>query len=253
MPGLDGPLLPAAYRCSTLDTVDSTNAELLRRAAAGEAAGLIVRAGSQTAGRGRLGRAWQSPAGNLYFSLMIDVGAAPAVAAQLSLVIGIAVADSINSVLGGADRAVLKWTNDVLIGGKKIAGMLLETAGPGAAGEGLRLIIGVGVNILTFPPDVRLAATSLRDAGADLDDAGRLMRIIVGQFETWRGIWMAHGFAPIRTAWLERAANIGAAITVSRGDNVLAGRFVGLDAEGALRLEDDKGHPHVIKAGDVYF
>lgn len=253
MSGLDGPPLPAAYRCRALDSLDSTNAELQRRAAAGEAAGLIVRAGRQTAGRGRLGRDWQSPAGNLYFSLMIDVKAAPAVAAQLSFVIGIAVADSINGVLGGAGKALLKWPNDVLIDGRKVAGMLLETAADRPAGEGLRLIIGVGVNILTFPPDVRLAATSLRGAGARFDDADRLMRIIVDGFETWRGIWLAHGFAPVRTAWLERAANFGAAITVSRGNSVLAGRFVGLDADGSLRLEDDKGAPHVIKAGDVYF
>ena len=145
------PDLPASYQLVRLDSVDSTNEEA-RRLAASEAAvdGTLVWALSQTAGKGRRGRAWESPGGNLYCSILLRPDCAAAKAAQLSFVAAVAVVEAVTDIAGPALEVRCKWPNDVLVGGRKISGILLESEA-GAGDEVEWVVVGVGVNVAHHP------------------------------------------------------------------------------------------------------
>ena len=160
------PRLPAKFRLVEMDSVDSTNTEAKRLACAGAADGTIVWAQRQTAGRGRRGRTWTSEPGNLYASFVLRPGCAPMQAAQLTFVAALAVRDLLSIYLNNSDSIACKWPNDVLVGGRKISGILLETS---TSGSGVVdwLGLGIGVN-LRHHPDIggRHPATNLCAEGA---------------------------------------------------------------------------------------
>ncbi len=245
--------LPPGYRLHAHDTLDSTNEEATRLARDGAPAGTVVWALRQTAGRGRTGRSWTSEAGNLLFSLLLRPDVPPAAAAQLSFVAALALGEAVSEVLPAGVDLRYKWPNDLLLDGRKAAGILLESAG--ATGCGLNwLIVGWGLNIASFPETTEgYPATSLAEAGAVGVDAGDVLARVLRRFDAWQARWKEEGLAAVRGAWLERAARVGEEISVRLPRDRLVGRFRGLDENGALVLDLADGTSRTITAGDVFF
>lgn len=227
--------LPAFYRLHVFEELASTNDEAKRLAAEGEPEGALILARRQTAGRGRSGRHWESPPGNLYFSLLLRPDRPPAETAQLSFVAALAVADAVGV------PTTLKWPNDVLARGRKLCGILLE----GSAGA---LVVGCGVNVESAPEGA--ACLRAEGSGASADQA---LAAFCSAFLAWRQRWAEEGFAPVRAAWLARAHGLGAAVTARLGAKTLRGAFVDLDGDGALVLDLGAGEQRRVAAGEVYF
>ncbi len=243
--------LAAFYRLVALDETDSTNAEAERRAAAGAPAGTLIWARRQTAGRGRRGRAWQSPPGNLAFSLLLRPRVAPAAAATLGFAAGLALAGAVDGLLPAGRTSRLKWPNDLLVDGRKLAGILLEAAGSGGSRLD-HLVLGIGVNVRAYPDDLPYPATSLAACGATAD-AAAVLAAFAEQFLPLYQAWEKLGFAAIRDAWVRRAHGYGGPVTVRLDQATLEGRFAALDGQGALLLEMADGGRRTVTAGDLFF
>lgn len=232
-----------------LDAVDSTNAEAARRSDA-EAAPFWVMARRQTAGRGRRGRAWDDPPGNFAASLALRPLDGPARLALRSFIAALALAEALEGLTGLRGAFALKWPNDVLLQGGKLSGILLET-GPGGL-----LVVGIGVNLRHAPPaapDAAFPPVALHPAtGHDIDPEA-LLDALAPAFAAWEGRLAAEGFAPVREAWLARAAHLGRPVTARLGNGtVLAGRFDGIGDDGTLRLATAQGM-RMIPAAEVFF
>jgi BirA family transcriptional regulator, biotin operon repressor / biotin---[acetyl-CoA-carboxylase] ligase len=246
------PETPARFRIAALATVDSTNEEARRRAAQGAADGTVVWAERQEAGRGRQGRCWESPAGNLYCSILLRPDCAPAAAAQLAFVTGVAVAAAVAEAVPPARAVTCKWPNDVLVDGRKIAGILVESAAVG--GDRVAwVIVGVGLNVTWSPDggDSLYPGTSLAAAGAPDVDLLSLLARFLGHFANAIDTWTEGGFAPVRTAWLARAHGLGRPLSARFGESRIDGTFLDLDTDGALILDAADGRRRVV-AGDVF-
>jgi BirA family biotin operon repressor/biotin-[acetyl-CoA-carboxylase] ligase len=237
-------------RIEWLEEVGSTNEQARLRAEAGERGPLWIAAHRQTAGRGRRGRVWQGQAGNLFASGLYTIQAGPGRAAELSFAVALAVADVCDAALRDPTRVKLKWPNDVLVDDRKVSGILLESGQ--AAGGGLWLAIGVGLNLLASPCDVERPAIDLASAGGDLDRKTAL-EILARSFETHRSRWFVDGFGPVRDAWLARAYGLGQRCEARLTNETVSGVFTDLGPDGALRLDLDGGGRRYISAGDVYF
>lgn len=241
---------PERYRHIHFQRIGSTNDEARRLAGAGEPGPLWIVADQQTAGRGRRGRSWISPIGNLSATLLLNPGKPAAECAQLSFVSAIAAADTIAHFAPFVE-VKLKWPNDVLANGRKIAGILLESASAGA--EPYFLAIGVGMNLAHFPVSTDFPATSLAWLGVPVPPANEAVTQLAAQFAKWYGIWRERGFAPIRDIWLTRAANLGCAIRARLTAGETSGMFEGIDENGALLLRETSNRLRVISAGEVFF
>jgi BirA family biotin operon repressor/biotin-[acetyl-CoA-carboxylase] ligase len=245
--------LPSGYRLHHLPVVGSTNDEAKALARAGAAPGTVIWADVQSAGRGRRGREWQSPAGNLYMSLIQRPAGPPATAAQLGFVTALALSDAL-AVLpnreGGVTAISLKWPNDVLVNGRKIAGILLESE-TGIGGDVDFVVIGTGVNIATAPEGVEYPATSLAAEGIRDIAPAALLNNFIAAFDHRARQWRTTGFPAIRAAWLARANGIGESIRVRLERSTLDGRFLDLDDDGALVLQSAEGVRR-ITAGAVF-
>lgn len=245
--------MPAGYRLAAYDAIGSTNDEACRLARDGTADGTVVWALRQTAGRGRRGRRWESPEGNLYCSLILRPSRPAAEAAQVTFVAAVALGAAVAELVPGGSEPRYKWPNDLLLGGRKVAGILLESAGA-ARGAVDWLVVGVGLNIVRFPTDTDgYPATSLLAQGCGEVDAEAMLGRFLAEFARWYQRWLDEGIGPVRESWLARAARIGQDIEVRLPDRSLAGRFVGLDAAGALILDLPDGGRTAISAGDVFF
>lgn len=242
--------LPPGYALIALDEAGSTNDEAKSRAAQGAPEGTVVWARVQQAGRGRRGRSWASPPGNLYLSVIVRPACEARSIAQLSFVAALAVLDLVDELLPG--RARCKWPNDVLVDGK-VAGILLESA-IGPKGHVEWVVLGIGVNIANHP-GIRgpIPSTSLADAGALALAPEDALCPVLAALARRRQEWETQGFATVRRAWLDRAYGLGGPVTVANGDRELAGVFEGLDEEGALVLARPGEAPISIAAGDVHF
>lgn len=206
--------------------------------------GVWLRAGRQTGGRGRLGRAWVSPPGNFHGSTIVRVRASDPTAATLALVAAVALEEAVGVYLAPL-RASIKWPNDLLLDGAKLAGILLERAGDA-------VVIGIGVNLAHHPVDTDRLATSIA-AHRSAPDPAEFAETLAEAFARWRGIWRGQGLGPVRARWLERAHPIGTALTAQRPDGTaIDGLFGGLDQHGALILRLADGVARVIHAGDVF-
>ncbi len=246
------PKLPPVYRLVALHSVTSTNDEALRLAEQGAEDGTLVWAREQTKGRGRQGRGWVSPPGNLYCSLVLRPECAPAEAAQLGFVAALAVGEAFGSVAPPMIEVTYKWPNDVLLNGRKGAGILLESRSD-AAGRLDCLILGLGANVRSYPPDSAFPATSLCFEGAppsvtEVD----LLEAFSRHFLAWVNRWLDDGFAPVRQAWLNHAHARGEALEIRLPRETLSGTFKDLDRDGALVLGLGDGSERRISAGDVY-
>lgn len=240
-----------AWTLRAFDVLDSTNEELRRQAEAGAAEGLAVLARRQTAGRGRRGRAWDSPEGNLFLSLLLRPKVSPAEAAKLSFLTAIALAEALELAAPHlAGRISCKWPNDVLVNGAKIAGILLESR-TGADARLEWVVIGIGVNLAHHPADTPYPVTALSVHGATVEPE-LFAEWLLARLGYWHGRWQTEGFAPIRAAWLTRAQGLGQPVVVRLPDGELHGRFAALDESGALLLDLPDGRRQAITAGDVF-
>jgi BirA family biotin operon repressor/biotin-[acetyl-CoA-carboxylase] ligase len=242
---LDSRAAAARVRLSTHDVLDSTNAEALRLARAGECGPLWVTARTQTAGRGRRGRAWVSESGNLYASLLLNEPSPPQCAAQLSFVAALAAHDAVAELAGPGPRLMLKWPNDLLYGGAKLAGILVEA-------EGSFAVIGIGVNCAHHPEHTRYPTTDLQACGAQVSPEDLFVRLsgsMLWRLSQWeRGA----GFHVIRTEWLARAFGLGQDIRVATAERQFAGLFETLDETGRLVLRLPDGRREMVTAGEVF-
>jgi BirA family biotin operon repressor/biotin-[acetyl-CoA-carboxylase] ligase len=250
---MSGLPLPAFYRPIVRGTVGSTNEDLKRYARAGAEEGTLVVAERQTAGRGRRGRDWISPAGNLYASLLLRPGHPAGEALQVSFVAAVALAEAIAACLPPTADVRCKWPNDVLVDDRKVAGLLLESEADDQGGLAW-LIVGAGVNIVSFPPldDAAYPATSLHAAGATGIDAAAVLSAFGEAFLAWHQRWQEEGFSRVRAAWRQRAAGLGETITVRLESETVSGAFLDLDADGALLLGQATQGVRRITAGDVF-
>lgn len=240
------------WRIERFDAIDSTNEEIRRRAEAGAAEGLVVTAASQSQGRGRRGRGWESPIGNLYASVLLRPKCPAQEAATLSFLAPLAVIEALDLAAPHLSaQLACKWPNDVLLGGAKISGILLESRADGAAGGVEHVIVGMGVNLAHHPADTPYPATDLAAQGTRIEPAP-FLDWLLARFGYWYGRWQAEGFGPVREAWLGRAYQIGQGVIVRLPDRELTGRFVALDATGGLDLELPDGSRRTISAGDVF-
>lgn len=239
---------PAGYDRLVLDRVDSTNAEALRRAP-GLSAPLWILARSQTAGRGRRGRVWIDPPGNFAATLAVRLPDPPARLALRSFVAALALHEALAGLTGLGPALALKWPNDLLLNGGKLSGILLETAGQGV------LAVGIGVNLRAAPPADPEAAhppVALRsETGFDIAPEALLARLAPA-YAHWEAQLQSWGFAPLRAAFLARAARLGETITARTRAETATGIFEGIDETGALVLATAGGR-RTISAADVYF
>jgi len=223
----------------------STNADLKALAPSGWPEGQWLRAERQTAGRGRLGREWRSPEGNLYASTLIRLRPTDPPVVGLGLMLGVAVHAALAGLMPEA-AFQLKWPNDVMVGAAKLSGMLLER-------EGDTIVIGIGINVREAPrvPDRETIALADLPGGEGVT-AAVVQEALVRALDQWLGHWREGGTAAIIPAWLERAHPVGSRLSVSSATRLpQIGRFLGLDADGALILGLDGGTSQIIHSGDV--
>jgi len=233
--------------------VDSTNSRAWRLAMAGAGEGTAVVADSQSRGKGRLNRSWQSPPGaNIYASLVLRPRITPAAAPQLTLVAGVAVAELLAGYLPGAVK--IKWPNDVLVGGKKVCGILTEMKSTAAGVEFIILGIGLNVNLDRddFEPSLRDTATSLKIAAGRLFDRREVISALFQLLETWYRTFLRQGFPGIREAWLRHADIVGRPVRVAFREDIQTGVVAGIDADGTLIIKDGRGATQRVIAGDVH-
>ncbi len=242
---------PAGYDRVILDETDSTNQEARRRAPA--AAPLWILARKQTAGRGRQGRDWSSPRGNLSATLLIGRDETPGELAKLSFHASLAVADLLAHFAPSAEIAT-KWPNDTLLNGGKAAGILLENFGPGPGSNpahAANLAIGIGINLAHHPDPAtsRWPPTSLAAEIGTAPGIEEALLVLADRLDHWLGVG---DFAAVRAAWLARASHLGQRIEARLPNETLTGIFEDVDAEGALVLRTPNGTRR-IAAADIHF
>jgi BirA family biotin operon repressor/biotin-[acetyl-CoA-carboxylase] ligase len=243
------PMPIGPFRIQHHALLGSTNDEAKRLAAQGCAHGTVIWADEQTAGHGRYGRPWQSPPGNLLFSVVLRPSVPALRAAELGFLCAVVTAECVATLLPPGEIVSLKWPNDVHVDGAKVAGILPEAQ---SAGDTLAwVVLGIGLNLAHAPVDTPYPATRLHAHGATVTPELAL-RTFLALLELWLPRWESDGFAPIRTAWLSRARGLGSEVTINLGVLQKRGIFRGLDADGAMMLETKDG-PQRITAGDVAF
>lgn len=237
------------FRCETLAAVGSTNDVVMRRALAGAAEGLVVRALEQKSGRGRHGRQWASPKGNLYASILLRPTRPTTELASLSLMVGLSLADTLAELADCRLRPRLKWPNDVLVGEAKLAGILLESAV--ASIERPLVVAGIGVNCQSSPEGLPYPTTSLLALGVAVTPEVLLERLLARLAPDY-AVWQAGGFTALRERWLDRAHGLGQTITVKAGKTAVTGQLQTVDEAGRLALETISGRS-LLDAGELFF
>lgn len=235
------PVLPDGWTLVALQSVGSTNDEAARLAEEGAREGTVVWAREQSGGRGRRGRVWASPAGNLYSSTILRPDCPAARAAELGFVAALAVAD----MVPGSRQVRVKWPNDVMVDGGKVAGILPESS-ISADGKAEHVVLGIGVNVSFAPelPEMRYRGACL---GGTVEAAlERLTAALARRVAQWR----RDGFTAVRAEWLAKAGPLGLEVDVKLGDELVRGRFAGMDGEGALLLDTAAGTRRIV-AGEL--
>lgn len=241
-------ILRERHRAVHFERIDSTNSEARRLAEQGERGPLWLWADEQTGGRGRLGRTWVSEPGNLYATFLFPIAGGPEVAAQVSFVAALAVHDLVTALLPDV-KPLIKWPNDVLIGGAKFCGLLAEVA----TSNPTAIALGCGINVAHAPEGTPYPVTALARHGA-MPEVKSIFQELDARLSNRLAIWdEGRGFAAIRADWTMRAAGLDGDAVAMLGDREMRGIFRGLASDGALILElADATHKH-IHAGDVRF
>jgi BirA family biotin operon repressor/biotin-[acetyl-CoA-carboxylase] ligase len=243
--------LAQAYRLTHHAQIGSTNDEALSLALAGNAGRLWIVADEQTKGKGRLGRQWVSPLGNLYASLLLIDPSPVHKAPELGFVAGVALWHALRDCLGDDPRLQIKWPNDILHSGAKLAGILLESTQ--LKSGGLACVIGIGVNCSSHPATALYPATHLAEIGTLLSQRDDVLIRLSDAFIKWLRVWDGgRNFAVIRSEWLEHAAGLGAPISVAAPAGPCDGVFETIDSNGRLVIKTD-AKTQTLEAGDVFF
>ncbi|RUT32714.1 biotin--[acetyl-CoA-carboxylase] ligase [Arsenicitalea aurantiaca] len=256
----------AGYRLTAYDEIGSTNGEALAAAKSGDPGGHWFVTDRQLAGRGRRGRPWEGPRGNLAATLLLVPDAEPELNATLGFVAGLALYEALARVLpqvrsepgadgrhlyGGNSRIALKWPNDVLADGQKLAGILLEaTSRPGGRPA---IAIGIGVNVAVAPEGLPYPAESVRSLGGDADAAEMFEALgdaWVSAFSLWRD---GEGVEEVLARWRAAATGLGGPVAVQQDGAVIRGIFESIDGAGRLIIRADDDSRIAISAGDVHF
>ena len=231
------------------ESLPSTNTELARRASEGAAEGLAIVADEQTAGRGRLQRAWSSPKGaGLYFSILLRPTIPQNYWPLITFMAALAVGDALREAAGV--ETDIKWPNDLLSGERKICGILAEAIDTQA---GRAVIVGIGINLTqsAFPPELAKVATSVAEATGRQPDREQILEALLDALSRWSALLDEP--ARIIDAWSNRSSYaVGKLVQVSNGDDVWQGTTSGVERDGALRLRTVSGEIKVVRAGDVY-
>jgi BirA family biotin operon repressor/biotin-[acetyl-CoA-carboxylase] ligase len=243
------PPLPDFCRLVAVEETGSTNDDAAEAARRGAPEGTLIWARRQTKGRGRRGRRWVSPEGNLHLSIVLRPDIAPARVGEIAFVAALAAADACAALAPAADIRC-KWPNDILAGGRKVGGLLIESSLVAERAEWI--VAGIGLNLAAHPDDVEYPATHLAlHAGRTVaveEGLAALAQAFVDRYRLWR----EHGFGPVRSAWLDRAAGVGGPIRVRLEASELNGTFTGIETDGALVLRLADGTLRRVTAGDVF-
>jgi BirA family biotin operon repressor/biotin-[acetyl-CoA-carboxylase] ligase len=241
------------YNLLIYDHLDSTNSEALRLAHNGVKGNHVIFAKLQTDGRGRHGKHWDSPEGNFYLSLLLDPIFTVQSGAELSFVTSLAVKDAIMYVLGiNYLNISFKWPNDILLNGKKLGGILLESSSTPQKNIPDWFIVGVGINLMHYPNEADYPATSLKDEGFGEVPVNLVLNAFMESFST-RYMWRNRGFNTLRLEWVNNAFNLNKPVTVIFKGEKLQGIFEDIDEAGSLLMRLPDGQIKKIVAGEVFF
>lgn len=248
---LNGGMIGRRLEC--LKQTVSTNSDAFRMAEDGAVEGTVIMADAQTGGKGRRGRVWASPSGvNLYCSIVLRPHIMPHEAPQLTFISAVAAARAIELTTRLAPE--IKWPNDLLVGGKKVAGLLNEMSAETDCINFVVLGVGVNLNMTAdqFPPDLRHPATSLfMETGVKVDRSA-FAGAMLSELDRLYNDFLAHGFAPVREEWQNRCNAKGRQVLVSdSGTECTGGLFAGIDSDGAMLLRSIDNALHRITCGDV--
>ena len=235
----------------------STNKTACDLALSGAEDGTVIIADSQSGGRGRRGRSWSSPAGlNLYTSIILRPDISPARAPQLTLMSAVALAETVNMLLADDGvRAEIKWPNDILLQGKKCAGILTEMKSAGTGIEFVVIGIGLNLNLRKESMDISISdlATSLYIESGREFSRPEVAQFLYSAIENWYKRYLDEGFSPVREAWNRLSGIYGRQVRAASGNGYEKGIALGVDEEGALLLEGETGRVIKITAGDAIF
>ena len=240
--------LSVAWRLAVYESLPATADFCRLRAEAGEPGGLAILARQQTAGRGTHGRPWAGAAGNLFLSALLRPGGPAREASQWSLLAGVALAEALSAHLTDHAALALKWPNDVLLHGRKVAGILAESAADGQGGLSW-LSLGFGANLAVAPDVPDRPTACLAEVGTPPSPETLAWQVLEA-LARWSGVRARAGFAPVRAAFLARAPAQGTPITLRLGDRKMGGAFAGLGDDGSLLLRTG-GRVHAFAAGEV--
>lgn len=244
------------YRLESFETVGSTNAVALQRATAGDPGKLWLVSKCQESGRGRRGRAWSTPQGNLASTLLLVENFELKTAATLGFVAGLALVEALDAVFdatgpSASPNVTLKWPNDVLVNGAKLSGILLESSVLGK--DRFCVAIGIGTNVVAHPDDLPYPATSLSDLGSQCDAETLFMALSDAWTVNYR-IWNeGRGLDEIRCRWLKHAHGLGQQVAIRVDGQIVEGIFETIDETCRFVIRDDEGVRTAVTAGDVYF
>jgi BirA family biotin operon repressor/biotin-[acetyl-CoA-carboxylase] ligase len=233
------------YQLIELDTIDSTNTEAKRLVSTSKATSSIIFAHTQTSGRGRYSRTWESGKGNLYMSILIPLEGKLAQAAELSFVMGLATYEAISSI-GATLNIKLKWPNDIFIGDNKVGGILLESI---SYASQTWIIIGLGLNIKQAHME---RSSSLMKHGLRI---GRreMLDLIIQSFEKYYNMWKLTGFTNIHTLWLQHAYRLGMQVNIGDVNTRISGIFESIDKSGAMVIRLESGEIYKMSIGEMFF
>lgn len=237
---------PAGWRLRVHESLGSTTDPLLRLAAAGEPEGLAILALRQTAGRGRDGRVWDSPAGNLYVSALLRPGGPARDVGQWALLSAVALHDALLPWLPAGARLTAKWPNDLLLDGAKVAGILTDSATDSTGGVEW-IIFGMGANLAAAPDVPGRATACLAQGGAPAPEPQVVAAALLRAIDHWRGMLAAEGFGAVRAAWMKRGPDLGQNLVMRDGRS---GAYAGLAEDGSLLLAGE-GRVHALSSGEI--
>ncbi len=243
-----GDVLALAWTIETYESVDSTQDIIKGYGEIGHPEGKVAHALEQRAGRGRHGRNWISEKGNLYLSALLRPACQAQHIGQLSVLVAVALADTIRPHLKDPEALMLKWPNDVLIGEQKCAGILIETA-LSAGGAIEYAAVGIGVNLASAPPQIGAALNTYTKKPLKV---AKFRDELLKNLNKTYVLWSREGFEDIRQRWLEQGHKKGTSLRIRIGPQVETGIFYGLDEEGNLLLHDRDLRQKKVTAGEVY-
>lgn len=240
-----------AYHLLSFDTLDSTNEEAKRLAHGGGSHGAVIWAKRQSGGKGRMGRSWISDEGNLFVSVLLKPEKPLAELPQLSFLTAVAAMEALEAVLPKGKKLQCKWPNDILLDGRKLGGILLESFKTDGDDKSW-VVVGLGINVDSFPTHTDFPAACLKDAGVELVSAKIILSRFIHHFIERYNEWDTKGFAPARKKWMEMAWGIDQRLCARLPDGDIEGICRGIDAKGTLLLKLDNGKNQQVNAGDVF-